>query len=140
MWPEVSDSHYRYGRGAISMPFIGFQAHAGISIAASTGGQGENPMRIMTIPFGLVLGLMSAPASGTLEALAPKHAVATAVAAPAPIDTRELTVPAGTVMSVKLQSSVGSDTSQPEQPVRGTLRRAVVSHGVQVLPVGTVVL
>ena len=97
-------------------------------------------MKMMTIPLGVVLGLMSAPASGTLAASAPKHAVSTAVEAPAPIDTRELTVPAGTVMSVKLQSAVGSDTSQPEQPVRGTLRRAVVSHGVQVLPVGTVVL
>jgi hypothetical protein len=97
-------------------------------------------MRIMTIPLGLVLGVMS-PASAPLEAWTPgSTAVAAAVPRPVVSDTREVTLPAGTVMSVKLQSAVGSDTSQPEQAVRGTLRRAVFSHGVEVLPVGTVVL
>ena len=51
--------------------------------------------------------------------------------------TREVTIPAGTVLPVDLETSVGSDISRPEQPVRGALRRAVVVHGMQVLPAGT---
>jgi hypothetical protein len=43
------------------------------------------------------------------------------------------------VLSVALQSSVASDTSNPEDAVRGTLRRAVTIDGIQVLPVGTAV-
>jgi hypothetical protein len=51
-----------------------------------------------------------------------------------------VTLPAGTVLPVTLTSSVGSDTSRVEDPVRATVRRAVVSNGVQVVPAGTVVL
>jgi hypothetical protein len=57
-------------------------------------------------------------------------------AAPKP---REITLPAGTVLPVTLNSSVGSDTSRIEDPVRATMRRAVVSQGVEVLPAGTAV-
>jgi hypothetical protein len=49
---------------------------------------------------------------------------------------REVTIPAGTVLPVRLETSVGSDTSRVEQPVRGALRRAVFVHGVEVLPAG----
>ena len=49
---------------------------------------------------------------------------------------REVTVPAGTVLPVELQTSVGSDTSHVEDSVRGRLRRAVTVGGVQVLPAG----
>jgi hypothetical protein len=52
-------------------------------------------------------------------------------------DYREVTIPAGTVLPVDLETSVGSDTSRVEQPVRGALRRSLVIHGTQVLPVGT---
>ena len=50
---------------------------------------------------------------------------------------REITIPAGTVLPVELQTSVASDSSHVEDPVRGTLRRAVSVNGVQVLPAGT---
>src|SRR5689334_7500959 len=52
---------------------------------------------------------------------------------------REVTLPAGTVLPVALETSVGSDISRVEQPVQGRLRRAVVLHGVEVLPAGTAV-
>jgi hypothetical protein len=52
---------------------------------------------------------------------------------------REVTLPAGTVLPVDLQTAVGSDTSRVEQPVQGRLRRAVTVQGVQVLPAGTTV-
>lgn len=52
---------------------------------------------------------------------------------------REVTLPAGTVLPVTLETAVGSDISRVEQPVEGRLRRAVTYHGVEVLPAGTVV-
>jgi len=83
------------------------------------------------------------------DALAPKSAaVATSgSAAVAPVvnrtaaaATREVTLPAGTLLPVTLSSSVGSDTSRVEDQVRATLRRAVISNGVEVLPAGTSVV
>ena len=53
---------------------------------------------------------------------------------------RELTIPAGTVLPLELKSTVASDTSNVEDPVRATLRRAVQVGGVQALPAGTAVL
>lgn len=52
---------------------------------------------------------------------------------------REVTLPAGTVLPVDLQTAVGSDTSRVEQPVSGRLRHGVTSQGVEVLPAGTTV-
>src|SRR5262245_46960353 len=52
---------------------------------------------------------------------------------------REITLPAGTVLPVDLETSVGSDISRVEQPVHARLRRAVTVNGVQVLPAGTAV-
>jgi len=52
---------------------------------------------------------------------------------------REITLPAGTVLPVTLETTVGSDISRVEQPVTGRLRRAVMYHGVEVLPAGTAI-
>ena len=54
-------------------------------------------------------------------------------------DYRDVTIPAGTVLPVDLETSVGSDTSRVEQPVRGALRRPVIINGVQVLSAGAAV-
>jgi hypothetical protein len=54
-------------------------------------------------------------------------------------DYREVTIPAGTVLPVTLETSVGSDISRVEQPVHGALRRAVMIGGVEVLPAGTAI-
>lgn len=51
----------------------------------------------------------------------------------------DVTLPAGTVLPVALETSVGSDISRVEQPVTGRLRRALVVGGAEVLPAGTVV-
>ena len=53
---------------------------------------------------------------------------------------RDVTLPAGTVLPVDLETSVGSDISRVEQRVDGRLRRAVTSNGVEVLPAGTAVI
>src|SRR5476651_1857887 len=54
-------------------------------------------------------------------------------------EQRTVTLPAGTILPVALETSVGSDISRVEQPVTGRLRRAVTVRGGQVLPAGTVV-
>ena len=53
--------------------------------------------------------------------------------------TREVTLPAGTVLPVDLETPVGSDISHVEESVHGRLRRAVMVNGVEVLPAGTAV-
>ena len=53
---------------------------------------------------------------------------------------REVTIPAGTVLPIELQSAVSSDNSRPEDQVRGTLRRTITIDGVEALPAGTAAL
>jgi hypothetical protein len=100
--------------------------------------------------------LTSAPAKSAAEAPAAKPADASLAPVPtsgtAPASTpagapdgvpgakyREVTLPAGTVLPVDLETAVGSDISRVEQPVSGRLRRAVTVGGVEVLPAGTAV-
>jgi len=52
---------------------------------------------------------------------------------------REVTIPAGTILKVNLNTGVGSDTSQIEDPVRGTLRSPVTVRGITALPAGTAI-
>ena len=54
-------------------------------------------------------------------------------------DYREVTIPAGTILHLTLQTPVGSDTSRVEQPVQASLRTPVIVRGVEVLPAGTAV-
>ena len=53
---------------------------------------------------------------------------------------REVTLPAGTTLPLDLKTSVASDSSQVEDSVRATLRRALTVQGTQVLPAGTEVV
>jgi hypothetical protein len=75
------------------------------------------------------------PAAGALATSAAHGSAATAPD-PEPV-FRSVTIPAGTTLPVELRTAVASDTSQVEDPVRGTLRRAVVINGVTALPAGT---
>lgn len=52
---------------------------------------------------------------------------------------REITIPAGTVLPLTLRTSLSSDKSNVEDPVRATLRSAVKVRGAQALPAGTLV-
>jgi hypothetical protein len=53
---------------------------------------------------------------------------------------REVTVPAGTVLPIELRTAVGSSTSKVEDPVRGTIRRAITIDGLEAIPAGSVVV
>ena len=50
---------------------------------------------------------------------------------------REVTLPAGTVIPVTLDSYVATDTSRVESPVRAHVRRAIVVNGITVVPAGS---
>jgi hypothetical protein len=52
---------------------------------------------------------------------------------------REMTLPAGTDLSLELTSPVSSATANVEDPVTATLERAVTVDGVDVLPVGSTI-
>jgi type IV secretion system protein VirB10 len=57
-------------------------------------------------------------------------------ATPTP-EYREVTVPRGTALALDLKTAVASDTSHVEDPVRATLRAAILVNGKEVLPAGT---
>jgi hypothetical protein len=83
--------------------------------------------------------------SGT-QARRPAGAVRPSAQAAAPVasspvarvpEYREVTLPTGTALSLRLVSAVASDTSQVEDVVRATLGDGVTVDGATVLPVGT---
>lgn len=90
------------------------------------------------------------PAVGTGGDVKPPASAPEQKAAPAPdakaedgqkqnrvSEYREVTIPSGTMLPLELKTSVASDTSHVEDPVRATLRRAITVNGVQALPAGT---
>ena len=84
------------------------------------------------------------PAAATGHANAPAAAPA-AAATPAPVELpkaqfREVTIPAGTRLSLKLATAVASDTSKIEDPVRATLSKPIVIGSATVVPAGAEVV
>ena len=55
-------------------------------------------------------------------------------------ELREVTIPAGTTLRLRLQSAVASDSSKVEDTVRAELRQAVSIDGKAILPTGTEVV
>jgi hypothetical protein len=53
---------------------------------------------------------------------------------------RDVTIPAGTSLSVTLLTAVASNTSKVEDPVKGSISKALTISGVTALPVGTQML
>jgi hypothetical protein len=54
-------------------------------------------------------------------------------------DFQEVTIPAGTVLPVELQTTVASDQSHVEDPVRARVTRALVIDGMTAVPAGSAV-
>jgi hypothetical protein len=52
-------------------------------------------------------------------------------------NVREVTLPAGTMLPIILDTSVGSDTSRAEEPIAAHLARRVTLHGETVLDAGS---
>src|SRR5262245_28352644 len=55
-------------------------------------------------------------------------------------DTRQITLPSGTAMRVRLETSVASNTSRVEDSVRGRLVDPIVVDGRTVVPAGSEVI
>jgi hypothetical protein len=89
-------------------------------------------------PLATTLTVVSILAMGTVDGAARGSNTSSTVENTA--RDREITVPAGTRLSVELRSRVSSDSSRVEDPVRGTLRRPIVIDGMTVVPAGTSVL
>jgi len=87
--------------------------------------------------------LTPAPADAPSASRGAAPGAPTAPAAPAPPPPppaprfREVTLPAGTELPLKLESALASDTSAVEDPVRASLRHSIVVDEVTVLPAGT---
>src|SRR5215468_7800302 len=62
---------------------------------------------------------------------------AEAAKAPEPPAEKEVTVPTGTSLHLDLASALATDTSKVEDPVKATVRQAVVIDGATVIPVGS---
>lgn len=88
------------------------------------------------IVFGGTLALVMASSNPSASAANTLVTANSALSTPVPATSHEITLPAGTILPVTLETSVGSDISRIEEPVHGRLRHAVVLHGVEVLPAG----
>jgi Protein of unknown function (DUF2642) len=80
----------------------------------------------------------STPAPG---AAAAPHEVKEATPPPPPEPVfRELIIPAGTTLSATLGTSLASDTSKVEDPVRATLKSPISVEGFELLPAGAAII
>src|SRR5262245_21086361 len=82
-------------------------------------------------------GLLAATVASSRPAAAPASAGAAPAPARAAYRERQVTIPAGTILRLRVQNSFGSDTSRVEDPVRATLVTTVRRNGEEVLPAGS---
>ena len=98
------------------------------ALASACSGPGAPP------PSGAVGG--QAPATAAPPGAPQSQAAPPAPASPPAPTYRDVTVPANTTLSVKLETPVASDTSEVEDKVRGTLARPIVIGGETIVPAG----
>jgi hypothetical protein len=112
-------------------------------------------MRFMTVGLvvaALTVGACNGPGTGAAtgtpaktapasEAIPGTGAAPPAAPAPEPVrpSLREITVPAGTRLTIALDAPIGSATSRVEEPVRAHLTHAILVAGETALPEGTTV-
>jgi hypothetical protein len=106
-----------------STPQSGGAGQASPSTSPAANGQQQTPDANAAAP--------DATSKAAPSAAAPNQSPA----APAP-KMREVTIPAGTSISVKVLSSLASNTSKVEDPVRGSVAHAVVISGETAVPAG----
>ena len=89
----------------------------------------------------------SEAAKPATAAAAPESTAAPAQPAPPPEPApppapafREVTIPSGTSLSVTLLNTLASNKSQVEDPIKGSIAKAVTVSGATALPVGTQLL
>jgi len=85
----------------------------------------------------------TAPAQSAAASATPPAASTAAAAPPSPPPAptyREVTIPAGTSLSVTVLNHLASNTSKVEDAVKGSIAKSVSADGMTVLPVGTQIL
>jgi hypothetical protein len=110
-------------------------------------GQMRMKATAVTAAAAIAIGAAISLTSTNLTAsAAPNHATATHASANHEAarseyrpEFREVTIPAGTVLPLRLTSNVGSDISGLEDPVHAQLRRTITIRGIGALPAGSAV-
>lgn len=74
------------------------------------------------------------PEEPSVPARAPDAAAARGAA-----EWREVTIPAGTVLPLELETGLSSETATVEAPVRARLKQALIVNGIPALPAGALV-
>ena len=93
------------------------------------------PVIALLVTTGAFVGLSSPDNGATVSARSlPSVGVALDAAAPA---YRDVTIPAGTVLPIALDSYVASDSSRVEDAVRAHVRRPIVIRGLTAIPAGS---
>ena len=95
--------------------------------------------RFMSASILILGGVLAATVASSTPAAAPAVQAGAAAVSVEPIAYRshDVTIPAGTVLRLRLQNGFGSDTSRIEDPVRATLATTVWHDGREVLPAGS---
>jgi hypothetical protein len=97
----------------------------------------SRPAAASSTPAATPAGAPAATPAAAAPAPAPAH---TEPPPPPPPTFREVTIPAGTSLSVKVLNNLASNTSKVEDAVKGSIAKSVVVDGATALPVGTQVL
>ncbi len=100
-------------------------------------------MKRIIVPTTLALSLaVSGYTSGSATPAASdvRETVSPAIPVSAPVEYREVTIPAGTVLPLTLKSTVSSESSHIEDPVHATLRRPIRVQGLTAIPAGAAVI
>ena len=93
-----------------------------------------------TLPRDTIASVATPQAPATPPApagTAPTPGTAPRAAAPAEPTGREVTIPSNTLVHVRLDSVVASDSSRVEDPVRASVARPVVVDGLEAIPAGS---
>jgi hypothetical protein len=106
-----------------------------VSVVACNGASSQGGSSLTSAPA--ANGSANGDASGRTDAA---NATATGAARGGAAEAwREITIPAGTTLPVVLDTTVGSDISRVEEPVRAHLSKPISVNGVTALPEGSVV-
>jgi hypothetical protein len=103
---------------------------------------------MIALPLSLICVMACAQAppaesdtAGQAASPAPAQPLSKPEPAPPPAPAfREVTIPAGTSLSVTLLSTVASNKSKVEDPIKGSIAKDVIISGETALPVGTQIL
>jgi hypothetical protein len=127
---------------ALTIGFVALGVVAGACNRADSAVSAANDPNATTSPAATPVATSGAGDAARPAAALPAQVTANSAPAAATAAApawRDVTLPAGTTMSVVLDTGVGSDTSRVEQPVQAHLSRPIVIRGETVVAQGSAV-